>query len=395
MMLQHRTKRRSGVALLVAITTVALLTIIVTEITYISRMRLMTATNQRDRVQAYWLAKSGTGIYQLILAANKQLGKNEFIQQFGLGDSLWQMVPSLNTGMMRMLFVADSSGSDVDEEDIESFKEDGMVSEKIAEESRSAGVFNDRNFLDFAGDFSAEISDMESKIDINQLGSEGDNLQESPTAARLFALMSGEENDQWFLERNIDRWEMIGNLKDWIDQDTYRSGGLGGQEDSLYANQDPPYLSKNAKFDTTDEIRLIEGWHGELFEKFGDKLTIWSRGKFNLNSFDEEMHRALIRAAALSQPSDASLDMCFAGSQDSVLSVWDIASFNNGKDYASFVLSNCGIELDSSKITNVTKQSSVFEIVSTGMVGTSTVTITTIMDFSASGIGKVKYIRIE
>jgi type II secretory pathway component PulK len=305
------------------------------------------------------------------------------------------MVPSINTGMMRMLFVADSSGSDVEEEDIESFKEDGMVSEKIAEESRSAGVFNDRNFLDFAGDFSAEISDMESKIDINQLGSEGDNLQESPTAARLFALMSGEENDQWFLERNIDRWEMIGNLKDWIDQDTYRSGGLGGQEDSLYANQDPPYLSKNAKFDTTDEIRLVEGWHGELFEKFGDKLTIWSRGKFNLNSFDEEMHRALIRAAALSQPSDASLDMCFAGSQDSVLSVWDIASFNNGKDYASFVLSNCGIELDSSKITNVTKQSSVFEIVSTGMVGTSTVTITTIMDFSASGIGKVKYIRIE
>lgn len=395
MMLQHRIKQRSGVALLVAITTVALLTIIVTEITYISRMRLMTATNQRDRVQAYWLAKSGTGIYQLVLAANKQLGKNEFIQQFGLGDSLWQMVPSLNTGMMRMLFVADSSGSDVEEEDIESFKEDGMVSEKIAEESRSAGVFNDRNFLDFAGDFSAEISDMESKIDINQLGSEGDNLQESPTAARLFALMSGEENDQWFLERNIDRWEMIGNLKDWIDQDTYRSGGLGGQEDSLYANQDPPYLSKNAKFDTTDEIRLVEGWHGELFEKFGEKLTIWSRGKFNLNSFDEEMHRALIRAAALSQPSDASLDMCFAGSQDSVLSVWDIASFNNGKDYASFVLSNCGIELDSSKITNVTKQSSVFEIVSTGMVGTSTVTITTIMDFSASGIGKVKYIRIE
>lgn len=395
MMLSQRTKRRSGVALLVAITTVALLTIIVTEITYISRMRLMTATNQRDRVQAYWLAKSGTGIYQLVLAANKQLGKNEFIQQFGLGDSLWQMVPSINTGMMRMLFVADSSGSDVEEEDIESFKEDGMVSEKIAEESRSAGVFNDRNFLDFAGDFSAEISDMESKIDINQLGSEGDNLQESPTAARLFALMSGEDNDQWFLERNIDRWEMIGNLKDWTDQDTYRSGGLGGQEDSLYANQDPPYLSKNAKFDTTEEIRLVDGWNGELFDKFGDKLTIWSRGKFNLNSFDEEMHRALIRAAALSQPSDASLDMCFAGSQDSVLSVWDIASFNSGQDYASFVLNNCGIELDASKITNVTKQSNVFEIVSTGMVGTSTVTITTIMDFSASGIGKVQYIRIE
>ena len=166
---------------------------------------------------------------------------------------------------------------------------------------------------------------MESKIDLNQLGSEGDILQDSPTASRLFSLMSGEENDQWFLERNLDRWELIGNLKDWIDQDTYRSGGLGGQEDSLYANEDPPYLSKNAKFDTTDEIRLVEGWNGELFEKFRDKLTIWSRGKFNLNSFDEEMHRALIRATSLSQPSDAQLDMCFAGTEGSVLSAWDVS----------------------------------------------------------------------
>lgn len=395
MKLANRNHRRSGVALLVAITTVAMLTIMVTEITYIARMRLLTASNQRDRVQAYWLAKSGTGIYQLILAANKQIGKNEFIQQFGLGDSLWQMVPSLNTGMMRMLFVSESSGSDVKEDDIETFKSEGTVSEKVAEESRAGGVFNDRNFLDFAGDFSAEISDMESRIDLNQLGSEGDNLQDSPTAARLFALMSGEDNDQWFLERNLDRWELIGNLKDWTDADTYRSGGLGGQEDSLYANQEPPYLSKNAKFDTTDEIRLIEGWNGELYDKFRDKLTIWSRGKFNLNSFDEEMHRALIRATALSQPSDASLDMCFAGGNDSVLSVWDVASFNTGQDYATFVLNNCGLELDASKITNVTKQSQVFEVVSTGMVGTSSVTITTIFDYSSSGIGKVKYIRIE
>ena len=107
------------------------------------------------------------------------------------------------------------------------------------------------------------------------------------------------------------------------------------------------------------------------------------------------MHRAMIRATALTQPSDASLDMCFAGSNDSVLSVWDIASFDSGRDYATFVLTNCGLELDPNKITNVTKQSQVFEIISTGMVGTSTVTITTIIDYAQSGIGKVKYVRIE
>jgi general secretion pathway protein K len=389
--LQKRQQRRSGIALLVAITTIAILTVIVTEVTYIARMRLLTASNQRDRVQAYWLAKSGTGIYQLILAANKELGRNSFIQEFGLGDSLWQMVPALNTGMMRMLFVSDAPGDDVEKEDIEEFKEDGRVSEAVMEKSREGGLFSDRNFLDFPGDFSAEIIDMESKIDINQLGSEGDSLQESTTGQRLYSLMSGEENDQWFLERNIDRWEIIGNIKDWVDADDYRSGGLGGQEDSLYQNQDPPYYTKNAKFDTTDEVRLIDGWNGEVFDKFGDKLTIWSNGKFNLTSLDKEMHKALIRSAANSQPQNDMLNNCLAGTE------WmmGITFVSKAKDYADFVQNTCGIELDKTKLTNITKTSKVFEITSTGMVGTSTVTMSMIIDFTRSSLGTVRYIRIE
>ena len=80
---------------------------------------------------------------------------------------------------------------------------------------------------------------------------------------------------------------------------------------------------------------------------------------------------------------------------DSVISMWDIASFNNANDYASFILNNCGIELDKSKITNITKTSNVFVVTSTGLVGTSSVTITTILDYTSGSIGKTKYYRIE
>ena len=130
-MIPLRRKRRSGVALLVAITTMSILTVLVTELTYVSRMRFLTAYHQKDRTQAYWLAKSGVNIYILVLAANKQLGKNSYIQQFGLGDSLWQMLPILNTGLMRMLF-ASGPGSDIEEEDLETFKQDGTVSESVS-----------------------------------------------------------------------------------------------------------------------------------------------------------------------------------------------------------------------------------------------------------------------
>ena len=50
-------------------------------------------------------------------------------------------------------------------------------------------------------------------------------------AIALFGLMSGQENDQWFYDRNLERWELIANLVDWMDVDTnriFRGGRLVG-----------------------------------------------------------------------------------------------------------------------------------------------------------------------
>ena len=117
-----RQRRRSGVGILLAIAIIAILTVLVTEIIYTARVRMLTAYHQAERSKAYWLAKSGVNIYVLILAANKELGKNSMIQQFGLGDSLWQMVPVINTGLMRMLFVWTSDISEEDKENLQNQK---------------------------------------------------------------------------------------------------------------------------------------------------------------------------------------------------------------------------------------------------------------------------------
>ena len=44
--------------------------------------------------------------------------------------------------------------------------------------------------------------------------------------------MSGQTEDQWFYDQNLDRWEVIANLKDWVDSDTTRSGTQEGYEDN-------------------------------------------------------------------------------------------------------------------------------------------------------------------
>ena len=87
-----------------------------------------------------------------------------------------------------------------------------------------------------AGRLSVTIVDLERKLNIN--------------SANELVL------EKAMIEMGVDPGEIswvIAQIKDWVDSDTYRSGRLGGYEDNLYNTLDPPYLSKNAPFDTLEE----------------------------------------------------------------------------------------------------------------------------------------------
>ena len=120
---KQRRQRRSGVALLVVMTTIAILTVVVTELSYTARVRFLVAAHERERAQAYWISQTGINFYKLILTTNKQLEGNAMLSQsasmFGvnLGDALWQMIPIFNTGLLRMVFAGGGDIDDVEEEE--------------------------------------------------------------------------------------------------------------------------------------------------------------------------------------------------------------------------------------------------------------------------------------
>ncbi|MEL6345021.1 MAG: hypothetical protein AAFV53_18020 [Myxococcota bacterium] len=400
--LTRRSGRRSGIALLVAVTTLLVLSVVVSELAYISQVRFQVAYHQRDKAQAYWLARSGVNIYQLVLVGDKQIGRQ--IESFagGLGvASLWQMVPVINTGLMRMLFVGDASSvDDLDEDEVQQLGENGKVSDEIAEASREGGgsLFSDRNFLDFEGDFSAEVTDNESRIDVNILANvgEGQLIQSQPAAQFLFGLMSNDEDMAWLRERNMEPWELIGNLKDWVDADNIRSAGLGGYEDSLYNSQEPPYLTKNAPFDTIDEIRLVEGWQDEVFDKYGKYLTVFSGGKLNPNNWDETMHAAAIAMADpswLNQPPDNIITSlgCFSDPLNNPM----FQSYTNKRNYVQTINNLCQTQMEVQNFPlEITSRSQVFTITSTGLVGNSAVKITAVLSMQRN-VGQILYWRVE
>jgi type II secretory pathway component PulK len=311
-----------GFALLMALILVVLITAFVTDFNYKSRIDIITAGHHRDDVRANYLAKSGIRTYGLLLVMGRQVGRNPMAQGLlaSMGMNLdgaamvCRSIPFLDTAMLRfMTQIGDGMMSDEDEEGLLSLMGVGGNQQDSEEKSRVPvrGELDEsedgeqkglkRDLLAFEGDFKVDCIDESSRIDLNGFANQawaGYNLQQHPTALMLYGLMADEDFNPLFEERlKMDRWELIGNIKDWVDPDSQRSGLWGGDEDGLYDDYEPRYRSKNGRFDTVEEMRMVHGVNDEVWSLFGEAISVHTQNfKVNINSASAEMIRALIRA---------------------------------------------------------------------------------------------------
>lgn len=391
---------RAGVALLMVITSILLLTVLVTEIAHGATVRIRLAAQHRDEVKAEALAMTGVNLYRLILMASKQLGQNPMIQQAGQflgvnGDSLWQMLPFINTQLMRMLLVSDG---DLDEEDAIRYKRQGLSAEEEAESREGGSIRN--NFLDFDGDFSASIQDEARFIYVGKLkAATFAELLESEPAKQLQGLMDKDEYRDWFYEQDIEPMELIGNLVDWTDADNTRLY-QGGNEDAVYQQLDFPYRPKNAAFDSIQEIRLVDGWHLDgVWQRMGRHLTIYGAGKVNVNSAHRPVIRALLAAYVDGAYSEQYIDQSME--ELMLLRGTPLAEggihFASAQHFKSFVESQlqASLPLRNEILNAVTTESQVFRVESSGEVGNARVQIKAVIDYGQDPTGRVVYWQIE
>jgi len=70
--------------------------------------------------------------------------------------------------------------------------------------------------------------------------------------------------------------------------------------DEYYENLEHPYAPKNASFETLDELLLVEGMNGEIFERLRNFITVYGDGRVNINTASFEALRAMGFDQALS-----------------------------------------------------------------------------------------------
>jgi general secretion pathway protein K len=391
---------RAGVALLMAITSITLLSIIVSESVHDAAVRAQLATHHRDEKKAEILAYSGVNLYRLVLIASKQIGNSPMIsmasQYVGINaDTIWQMIPSVNTTLMRLIF---ASGGDLERSDTRQFANKGL-SEKDRAASREEGDTQfKRNFLDFDGDFSASVVDENRRVYVGSFKATNlTELAEQPGAIQLSGMMMGEVHDEFFRDLDWERLELIANLADWTDADNTRLY-RGGMEDSLYENLDDPYKPKNAPFDSGEEIRLVDGWHDDrVWNRYGRHLTIYGEGKINVNTAERRVIKALISAYLDPYPGEPVVDDLtkFVMDYRNMPAYLGGGLFKDPQQFISFIENQYGFTFKRTIKTALSTQSNVFRVTSKGTVRDSNVQVEAVFDFSKKPIGKVLYWRVR
>ncbi len=314
-------------------------------------VELRLATNQRDEVRAYFLARSGIGLARLMLRFQKQVDSIQIpnlggiLSSLGLGGSsapgtppgtppgmppgaaglagalggggapssmgiqLWKMAKIDCYMLQQMVPEEDPTKGGIGPPSSKSKKLDFDE-----ENPELADAQKKRKFGGFEGCFNTEISDEEERINLNKLDSPV--LSSRVVLMQLMSTLS-DKKYEFLFDQEVDAkthdkvtpQDVIIALRDWIDDDEVASTiDTTGQADPFlkgfsdenfnYDKYEPRYKAKNARFDSLDEIYMVRGVNDRFMAAFKDKLTIYPdiNSNININTDDPVLLEVAIRS---------------------------------------------------------------------------------------------------
>ncbi|TFH31882.1 MAG: hypothetical protein E4H00_02620 [Myxococcales bacterium] len=291
---RRSTRSEEGVALIMAITTVAILAVMLADMHETTGTAFAVATSQRDALQAEYMAKSATNLTRLLIA--KEPAIRAFVNPLYRAATgrpapqlpVWNFVneilspfctPENQRGTLMQL--------GIDFGDTVGF--DGLPGEchVVAVSENGKLNVNDPLFLDGERARNAVATQL--------FALTGGQLPQSPYDA-LFAT----PDETGTLTTRID---LITAVIDWWDNDIQRTdydpgagvtrtGGTGAEDDTVYQLHGDSYRNKNAPLDSLQELRLVRGFTDDFWATFVEPIpndpasrimTIYASGLVNIN----------------------------------------------------------------------------------------------------------------
>jgi general secretion pathway protein K len=442
----RKQKREEGVALIVAITTVAILGVMLADMHETTGTAFAVSTSQRDALQAEYMAKSALNLTRLLI------GKEPEVRRFV--DPLYRAATGRPAPQLPVWNFVDQLISPfcTPEDERDSLTQLGID-------------FGDTTgFEGLPGSCHVIAVSENGKINVNDpLFLDGERARNS-VATQLFSLTGGylpespydalftREDENGTLTTRID---LVAAVVDWWDRDIQRTdfdpgagqtrtGGTGTEDDSIYQLQDDGYRNKNAPLDSLQELRLIRGFSDDVWATFVEPipndpqsriLTIYASGLININEATPQVllgrvcaHapestlctdpleslkftqilgtiRQLIPIPLFSRPADF---INFVEGKGSEKDLWGIIVGFLGED-SELLFTPIEIEEEQKKLLerSLATSARIFTIQSTGLVGRSRIRIEAVVNFHErwvppppntgrmSGLGIFHYYRVN
>ena len=284
---------RKGVALLMVLTYLAMMSALVVTNFFNSQVTLSIASNHRDELKAYYKARSAMNLSRLILSFQYDLEKDP------------ELAKAMRNSRFQVYQITDLL--------LEPFKSgaitlEGENGESVVYYDLQGGGTN--GLGDDSGNYQVQVVPEEGRININRLG---DGANNKIAIFDLCMLFMSPQYDAIFDERNdetgvkAERIEVISAIIDWIDDDNDRTlindkceiEGGSGDEDGRYNRggvgpNKRDYKNKNGAFTTLDELFLVHGVTDDFMDAFRDSLTIYPVDKINVNIATARVFYALL-----------------------------------------------------------------------------------------------------
>ena len=247
--------KQRGVAILTVLLLITLVTAVISEVQFNSRIDLQLAYNSRDALQAEYNALAALRLRAMLLKHSKRLdmAAKQLAQTFGADSSslplgqILEMIP-IECGILGSIIKVDGF---MDERD------DFLPGECIAS-SKSEGA----------------------KIPVNLLASRSTN-EVKDIAMMLLGVLIDPEYERHFQEDDENgqhadtAMAIVAAIADWVDTNTVQFGTEVGDEAHPYSMMKEGYSVKNAAFDSVSELQLVFGVDDELFAILKDLITIY------------------------------------------------------------------------------------------------------------------------
>lgn len=293
----------SGIALFMVIAAMTILSVIVTEFTYVAQVNARATVDSSDQLKAHYLAKTGLKISLLRLRAYKELrgmgkGKNSAgLPQVprAILDQIWGFpffypIPAGVPGLTIVM-----------KDEIEKFQKESSLPGKFtaAIESESGKIGINASLATMAPPPTPAATAKPTSAGAaspNQTAAEKEkaagmkyNVEEARKGLKQMLASTFEEkvkNDQDFADqyRDIEIDELYDNILGWIDF-SYKPKNSSGKQPTPY---------KRAPFYSLSELHMIRPIDDGLYNLFAPLFTPFSTPGVNVNKVKEPMLRVLL-----------------------------------------------------------------------------------------------------